>query len=170
MLDELFYMQITCILLLLRDDCWDLRFVAKESLYLYCVQVFMEIKSFKWAISSEKGTYHICEQGFLRWACAFAPDPWLVTYKIQGTGGSFRQRVGDLTHWIAAYARLKEHKSDNFEVPFHMSHIMRKCFMSYANNKGADQPGHPHSLISAFVVCCLDSIIHIFAKSKISRS
>ena len=31
--------------------------------------------------------------------------------------------------------------------------------MSYANNKGADQPAHPRNLISAFVVRCLDSII-----------
>ena len=31
--------------------------------------------------------------------------------------------------------------------------------MPYANNKGADQPAHPRCLISAFVVCCLDSII-----------
>ena len=30
--------------------------------------------------------------------------------------------------------------------------------MQYANNKGADQPAHPRSLISAFVVRCLDSI------------
>ena len=40
--------------------------------------------------------------------------------------------------------------------------------MPYANNKGADQPAHPHSLISTFVVCCLDSIISlasIFANS-----
>ena len=41
--------------------------------------------------------------------------------------------------------------------------------MPYANNKGTDQPVHPRSLISAFVVCCLDSIIRILAKSKISR-
>ena len=32
----------------------------------------------------------------------------------------------------------------------------KMCFMSYANNKGADQPAHPRSLISAFFVCCLD--------------
>ena len=31
--------------------------------------------------------------------------------------------------------------------------------MPYANNKGADQPEHPHNLISAFVVRCLGSII-----------
>ena len=42
-------------------------------------------------------------------------------------------------------------------------------FMPYVNNKGADQPAHPCSLISTFVVCCLDSIISIHAKSKISR-
>ena len=37
-------------------------------------------------------------------------------------------------------------------------------FMPYANNKGADQPVHPRSLISAFVVRCLDSIIPLLAK------
>ena len=33
--------------------------------------------------------------------------------------------------------------------------------MPYANNKGADQPAHSRSLISAFVVRCLDSTIKI---------
>ena len=32
-------------------------------------------------------------------------------------------------------------------------------FMPYANNKGADQPAHMRILISAFVVCCLGSLI-----------
>ena len=41
--------------------------------------------------------------------------------------------------------------------------------MLYANNKGVDQPAHPRSLISTFVVRYLDSIIPILAKSKISR-
>ena len=43
--------------------------------------------------------------------------------------------------------------------------------MSYANNKGkgADQPAHPRSLISAFVVRCLDSIISLDAIAEISR-
>ena len=31
-------------------------------------------------------------------------------------------------------------------------------YMPYANNKGADQPAHPRSLISAFVVRCLDGV------------
>ena len=41
--------------------------------------------------------------------------------------------------------------------------------MPYENNKDADQPAHPRSLVSAFVVRCLNSIIPILAKSKISR-
>ena len=41
--------------------------------------------------------------------------------------------------------------------------------MSYANNKGADQPAHPHSLISAFVVRCLDSIVSLDSIAEISR-
>ena len=35
--------------------------------------------------------------------------------------------------------------------------------MAYANNKGADQPAHPRSLISTFVVHLLDSIIPLLA-------
>ena len=42
------------------------------------------------------------------------------------------------------------------------------CIMPYANNKGADQPAHPRSLISAFVVCSLDSLIPPVSISKIS--
>ena len=40
--------------------------------------------------------------------------------------------------------------------------------MPYANNKGADQPAHLRSLISAFVVRCLDSIISLVSISEIS--
>ena len=41
--------------------------------------------------------------------------------------------------------------------------------MSYANNKGADQPAHPRSLISAFVDRCLDSIISLDSIAEISK-
>ena len=40
--------------------------------------------------------------------------------------------------------------------------------MPYANNKGADQPAHPRSLISAFVVRCLGSIIPLVSIHEIS--
>ena len=42
----------------------------------------------------------------------------------------------------------------------------RMCLMSYTNNKGADQPTHPHS---AFVIHCLDSIISLDSIAEISR-
>ena len=42
------------------------------------------------------------------------------------------------------------------------------CLIPYANNKGADQPAHPRSLISTFVVRCLGSRICILAISNIS--
>ena len=45
----------------------------------------------------------------------------------------------------------------------------KMCLMSYANNKGADQPAHPRSLISTFVVRCLDSIISLDTIAEISR-
>ena len=40
--------------------------------------------------------------------------------------------------------------------------------MTFANNKGADQPAHPCRLISTFVVRCLDSIIPLVSVSEIS--
>ena len=40
--------------------------------------------------------------------------------------------------------------------------------MLYANNKDADQPAHPRSLISAFVVCCQDSVIPLVSIPEIS--
>ena len=45
----------------------------------------------------------------------------------------------------------------------------KTCLMPYVNNKGANQPAHPRSLISAFVVRCLDSIIPKVPISKVSK-
>ena len=44
-----------------------------------------------------------------------------------------------------------------------MSHVIRKPVMPYVNNKGADQPANPRSLIS-----CLDSILPLVSISEIS--
>ena len=51
-----------------------------------------------------------------------------------------------------------------------LSPVMRKPVLPYANNKGADQPAHLRSLINAFVVRFLDSmIISLVSISKTSR-
>ena len=41
-------------------------------------------------------------------------------------------------------------------------------FVPCANNKNADQPAHLRSLISAFIVRCLDSMIYLLAITEIS--
>ena len=38
----------------------------------------------------------------------------------------------------------------------------------FANDKGADQPAHPRSLISAYVICLLEKIIFKLATTKLS--
>ena len=54
------------------------------------------------------------------------------------------------------------------QIQAKMSHVTRKSAFAYANNKGADQPAHPRSRISTFVVRWLDSIIFLVSISKIS--
>ena len=44
----------------------------------------------------------------------------------------------------------------------------KTCLRRFANNKGADQPAHPRSLISAFVIHCLESTISKLTTSEIS--
>ena len=61
------------------------------------------------------------------------------------------------------------HRGDSNEYPQHMSGAMRKCVMSYADNKGADQTAYSRSLISAFIVHCLDSMISVDSIAEISR-
>ena len=38
----------------------------------------------------------------------------------------------------------------------------QSLFMPYANNKGADQPAHPRSLISTFVVRFLGTVQYLY--------
>ena len=44
----------------------------------------------------------------------------------------------------------------------------KNLLLPYANNKSTNQPAHPPSLISAFVVRCLDSINPLVSISKMS--
>ena len=60
-------------------------------------------------------------------------------------------------------------RHNTFNLTSYESGHEKMCLMSYANNKGADQPAHPSSLISAFDVRCLDSIISLDSIAEISR-
>ena len=44
----------------------------------------------------------------------------------------------------------------------------KTCLRGFANNTGADQPAHPRSLISAFMISILESTIPKLATSEIS--
>ena len=45
---------------------------------------------------------------------------------------------------------------------------MRKPILPYANNKDTDQPAHPRSLISVFVIRCPDNIMPLVSLSEIT--
>ena len=50
-------------------------------------------------------------------------------------------------------------QSCNFAIPVNMASTRENLSSGFANNKAADQPAHAGSLISAFVVHLLESII-----------
>ena len=62
------------------------------------------------------------------------------------------------------------HMSERSKIQVYESGHEKMRLMPYANNKGADQPAHPRSQISAFLVRCLDSIISLDSTAEISRT
>ena len=70
--------------------------------------------------------------------------------------------------YIFKFHQLQNYLAQLFIIIYEPGHE-KMCLMSYANNKGADQPVHPRSLISAFVARCLDSIMSLDSIAEISR-
>ena len=99
---------------------------------------------------------------------------WLVS-EAEKTGLSLTwsqlPKTGFLVYWaLTGYSCIWGQTQTSHVCPGAIwATSWENLFMPYTNNKGADQPAHPRSLISAFVVRCLDSIIPLLAKSKISR-
>ena len=60
------------------------------------------------------------------------------------------------------WSQKKKNTSTSCLVGTKWATSWENLFMPYANNNGADQPAHPRSVISAFVVRCLDNIISSF--------
>ena len=90
----------------------------------------------------------MCEQRRL------LPEPSLVAYVIS----TIFSWAGSNYHHIITFNLFGSTWATSWE----------NLFMPYANNKGADQPAHPRSLINAFVVRCLDSIMPLVSISEIS--
>ena len=105
-------------------------------------------------------------QGQKIYVCFRFPDPTLVFCL-------------DPKHDQTFYCELKENYSQlgrkcgkivwEFQFLYRPGRA-KACRMTYANTKSADQTVHPHSLIIAFVVRCLDSMVYILAKSKVSTN
>ena len=51
----------------------------------------------------------------------------------------------------------------------HWATSWENLFLPYANKKGADQPAHRRSLISTFIVRCLDNVISLDSIAEISN-
>ena len=81
---------------------------------------------------------------------------------------SFIQYVIEFSYLIEkVILQILLHQNQHLQNIFEPGHE-KTCLMSYANNKCADQPAHPRSLISAFVVRCLDSVMSLVSVTKIS--
>ena len=124
-----------------------------------------------WYVRTAKAVARPC-------GCAGSPEPSLVAYVIS-----------TMISWAGSYIaaiilNLEQfgHRLPFKEVSNNAGRIANRTdpdqtgpghakmwLMPYANSKGADQPPHPRSLISTFVVRCLDSMICILAISKGSR-
>ena len=83
---------------------------------------------------------------------------------------SYNSSIFSLKDKVLFYFGYKnqKHSQKISDYCSHMSHVVRKPVLPYANNKGTDQPAHLRRLISAFVVCWLDSIIPQHATTEIS--
>ena len=107
----------------------------------------------------------------------------LISVKFVSSPSTRKEILKDIIKWYrklndfnsAHHQRLKTRKLESI-LSLHMMRAIRHligpghaktCLMPYSNNKSADQPAHPCSLISV-VVHCLDSLMPILAKSIIS--
>ena len=60
--------------------------------------------------------------------------------------------------------RLRDSTVPKYQELANMSYVywprrQKTCLRRFANNKGADKPAHPRSMISAFVIRLLECII-----------
>ena len=121
-----------------------------------------------------------CRGSILIWASSWDYGTSHTRPAIKyGNGKRVRPKLGHLAmldgcacafeEWV--YGGWKCHNLMSWLIclPYYMSHVMRKPVLPYANNKGADRLAHPRSLISAFVIRCLDSTSRLLKEAKFGR-
>ena len=100
------------------------------------------------------------------------PGIWLSVWRFLVTHCLYERAAKVLARLRRLAWTFTARIGDKYQIRFARSiwaMSRENLFMPYANNKGADQPAHLHSLISALVVRCLDSIIPLLAIAEISR-
>ena len=70
--------------------------------------------------------------------------------------------------YVTSKARMILGNRQNTELHNNGPQREKTCLRGFANNTGADQPAHPRSLISAFVIRFWESIICKLASDEIS--
>ena len=123
--------------------------------------------------SHEKTCYAICEQQRRRSAYASVQSDQRLCFRCldSNTSSFYIHNFKPLPSFCGCSGQfestLVENPEDRFSCDVARISIgpghAKTCLMPYANNKGADQPAHPRSLISTFVVRCLDGMRGILA-------
>ena len=117
-----------------------------------------------WASSWDYDTYHIGVQRRLRRTCASGQSRQILRcsliWSMEVDEDQTSRPTGCLRMciWRKSLRRTKS-----------VIISWTGSFMPYANNKGADQPAYPSSLISTFIICCLNIITHFVAISDVLR-
>ena len=70
--------------------------------------------------------------------------------------------------WVQTFCKIYEQTTLDKELTLYGPRREKTCLWGVANNTGRDQPAHPCSLISAFVICFLERIISKLATREIS--
>ena len=65
-----------------------------------------------------------------------------------------------------AHLSPKREQTPVTTMPYKMSHVMRKPVFAICEQQRRRSAAHPCSLISVFIVCCLDSLIPLVSISK----
>ena len=101
------------------------------------------------------------ERGVWSWSTLFA-------YRNFYSNNKNAKSTPDIAKFGNELAQLIRMEKSTGQFKYMPGHE-KMCLMPYANNKGADQPAHPRSQISAFVVRCQDRMIPLVYISEISR-
>ena len=109
-------------------------------------------------------------QGYASWSASLLGACDFLSFVAQMNKHIPFQSV--ISRWLVFPLTLstlrQQNRQPHWNIHSKKLSLVTRLLLPYANNKGADQPANPRSLISTFVVRCLDSIIPLVSISKTS--